>query len=450
MQAYVARLKGIKQLFEQLIVNLQVRAAKGVIIPLFVFHHVISDSQNILSGKPFTDSNEDSTLLADFRQKVNRLEISTKRKSELIHQAEAALLESVQPAYEKLIEYLAQLQHAANSDDGAWKFPDGEAFYRQALQHTTTTELAPAQVHQIGLDEVSRIHGEMRAILKLLDFDGDLQEFFHYLRTDPQFYFSNTEAGKQAYLTMAVEIVAAMQERLDELFLRQPKADLIIKAVEPFREKSAGKAFYNRPAADGSRPGIFYANLYDTADMPKYELEALAHHEAIPGHHMQIAIATELTGVPQFRKFGRFTAYTEGWALYMEYIPKELGFYRDHYANFGRLAMELWRACRLVVDTGIHWQRWTRQQAIAYLDDNTPSPHNQNIKAIERYIVMPSQAAAYKIGMLKFLALRQRGKEQLGDRFDIREFHDVVLRTGPLPLTMLEEVVDRWLASKRL
>ena len=450
MEAYVTRLTGVEALFEQLIVNLKMRAEKGVVIPLFVFHHVISDSQNIISGKPFSDSNEDSTLLADFKEKVNRLEINANSKSELIDKAEVALLESVQPAYEKLIEYLAELERQAGSDDGAWKFPDGEAFYSQALQHTTTTELNPSQVHQIGVDEVQRIHREMRTILKLLEFDGDLQDFFHYVRTDSQFYFSNTPAGKQSYLSMAVDIIATMQERLDDLFLRQPNADLIIKAVEPFREKSAGKAFYNRPAADGSRPGIFYANLYDTRDMPKYELEALAHHEGIPGHHMQISVATELTGIPKFRKFGRFTAYTEGWALYMEYVPKELGFYADPYADFGRLALELWRACRLVVDTGIHWQRWTREQAIQYLDDNTPSPHNHNVRAIERYIVMPSQATAYKIGMLKFLALRERSMEQLGDRFDIREYHDVVLRSGPLPLTMLEEVVDRWLASKRL
>lgn len=450
MRAYVARLTAIKPLFEQLLVNLKERAAKGVIIPLFVFPRVIDDSENIISGRPFTESNEESTLLADFRQKVKRLEISTGRKGKLIAEAEAALLDSVKPAYEELIEYLAELKRAANSDAGAWKFPDGEAFYTQALQHTTTTGLTPGEIHKIGLDEVTRIQGEMGTILKAVDFDGDLQEFFHYVRSDPKFYFSNDPAGKQAYLSMAVEIISTMKERLDELFLRQPSADLIVKAVEPFREKSAGKAFYTRPSADGSRPGIFYANLYDTRDMPKYELEALAHHEGIPGHHMQISIATELTGIPKFRKYGRFTAYTEGWALYMEYVPKELGFYSDHYADFGRLAMELWRACRLVVDTGIHWKRWTREEAIQYLDDNTPSPHNQNIKAIERYIVMPSQATAYKIGMLKFLQLRDRSREQLGDRFDIREYHDLVLRTGPLPLTMLEEVVERWLAAQHL
>jgi len=450
MLAYIARLAGIKPLFEQLIVNLKERADRGVVIPLFVFPRVISDSQNIISGKPFTSSNEDSTLLADFRQKANRLEISTHKKDELIKTAKAVLLDSVKPAYVDLIDYLQELQQEASNDAGAWKFPDGDVFYAQALQHTTSTQLTPAQVHQIGIDEVKRIHNEMGTILERVAFDGDLQEFFHYLRSDPQFYFSNTPAGKQAYLSMAVEIIAAMSEKLDDLFLRRPNADLIVKAVESFREKSAGKAFYNRPAEDGSRPGIFYANLYDTRDMPKYELEALAYHEGIPGHHMQISIATELSNIPRFRKYGRFTAYTEGWGLYMEYIPKELGFYQDHYADFGRLAMELWRACRLVVDTGIHWKRWTREEAIQYLDDNTPSPHNQNIKAIERYIVMPSQATAYKIGMMKFLALRDSSRVQLGDRFDIREYHDVVLRSGPLPLTLLEDVIDRWLASKSL
>ena len=281
MLAYIGRLAGIKPLFEQLIVNLKERAEKGVIIPLFVFPRVISDSQNIISGGPFSDSNEESTLLADFRQKVEGLELSRERKAELISEAQATLLDSVKPAYENLIDYLLELQRDATVDDGVWKFPDGESFYIQALQHTTTTQLTPAEVHRIGLDEVVRIHREMGTILKRLEFDGDLQEFFHFLRSDPQFYFNNTPKGKQAYLSMAVEIIARMQERLDELFLRRPNADLIVKAVEPFREKSAGKAFYNRPAADGSRPGIFYVNLYDTRDMPAYELEALAHHEGI-------------------------------------------------------------------------------------------------------------------------------------------------------------------------
>ena len=223
---------------------------------------------------------------------------------------------------------------------------------------------------------------------------------------------------------------------------------LEVRRVEAFREKAAGKAFYNRPAPDGSRPGYYYANLYKITDMPKYQMEALAYHEGIPGHHMQIAMAQELEGIPQFRKYGRYTAYTEGWGLYSEFLPKEMGFYEDPYSDFGRLAMEIWRAARLVVDTGLHDKKWTRQQAIDYLTTNTPNPENDCIKAIERYIVMPGQATAYKIGMLKILDLRADAKTKLGDKFDIREYHSVVLDSGPVPLNILEERVDDWVKSK--
>ncbi|TYP97536.1 uncharacterized protein DUF885 [Tenacibaculum adriaticum] len=233
-----------------------------------------------------------------------------------------------------------------------------------------------------------------------------------------------------------------MKTRLDELFITKPKADLKVKAVEGFREKSAGKAFYQQPALDGSRPGTYYANLYDMASMPTYQMEALAYHEGIPGHHMQIAIAQELKEVPMFRKFGRYTAYVEGWGLYSEFIPKEMGFYADPYSDFGRLAMELWRACRLVVDTGIHAKKWTREQGIKYYIDNTPNAELDAVKMVERHIVMPSQATAYKIGMLKILELRKKAKDALGDKFDIRKFHDVVLTNGPLPLNVLENLVD--------
>jgi uncharacterized protein (DUF885 family) len=240
-----------------------------------------------------------------------------------------------------------------------------------------------------------------------------------------------------------------MKARLDTLFLVKPQADLVVKAVEPFREKSAGKAFYQRPAPDGSRPGTYYANLYTMKAMPVYQMEALAYHEGIPGHHMQIAIAQELQGIPKFRRFGGYTAYTEGWGLYAELIPKEIGLYDNPYSDFGRLAMELWRACRLVVDTGIHAKKWTREEAINYLKLNTPNPESDIVKAIERYIVMPSQATAYKVGMLKILELRERAKETLGEKFDIREFHDAVLKQGPLPLTVLEGQVDIWIAKKQ-
>jgi uncharacterized protein (DUF885 family) len=296
---------------------------------------------------------------------------------------------------------------------------------------------------------VARIHGEMQAIMTEVGFEGSLQDFFEFMRTDPRFYKPETEEGRAEYLAEAEAAIEKMKGDLPKLFNTFPKADMDVKAVEPFREKSAGKAFYSRPAPDGSRPGIYYANLYSMADMPTYQLEALAFHEGIPGHHMQIAIAQELDAIPSFRKFGGYTAYSEGWGLYSELVPKEMGYYSDPYSDFGRLAMEIWRAARLVVDTGIHSQRWTREQAIEYLMDNTPNPQGDCKKAIERYIVMPGQATAYKIGMLKIVELRARARAQLGDAFDIREFHDVVLRDGAVPLAVLEETVDAWLTGRK-
>jgi len=257
------------------------------------------------------------------------------------------------------------------------------------------------------------------------------------LKEDKQFYYPQTEKGQSQYLDEATAIIDTMKGELDKWFAVKPKADLIVKAVEPFRERSAGKAFYQLPAPDGSRPGIYYANLYDMSQMPRYQMEALAYHEALPGHHMQISIAQELENVPQFRKYGSYTAYIEGWGLYSELLPKEMGFYTDPYSDFGRLAMELWRACRLVVDTGLHWKKWTREEAIDYLVKNTPNAEDDSMRAIERYIVMPSQATAYKIGMIEILNLRSKAEKRLGKKYDIREFHDVVLKNGAVPLDVL-------------
>lgn len=304
------------------------------------------------------------------------------------------------------------------------------------------------EIHEVGLSEVARIHDEMRAIMKKVEFKGDLQAFFEFMRTDKQFYYPDTTEGKERYLSEATALIDDMKSRLDKLFLVKPKADLIVKAVEAFREKSAGKAFYQQPAPDGSRPGTYYANLYRMSDMPTYQMAALAYHEGIPGHHMQIAIAQELEGIPTFRKFGRYTAYVEGWGLYSEMIPKEIGLYQDPYSDFGRLAMELWRACRLVVDTGIHAKKWTRQQGIDYYVNNTPNPATDAVKMVERHIVMPSQATAYKIGMLKIVELREGPKAKLGGKFSLPEFHDVVLKNGAVPLSVLEDLVNDWIASK--
>ncbi|WP_075594028.1 MULTISPECIES: DUF885 domain-containing protein [Pseudoalteromonas] len=447
-KAYISRLNGVTMVIDQLIKDLDVRADKGIIAPKFVFPHVIDSSKNILHGAPF-DTGEDSTLLADFKRKVAALEISESEKSALISDAEKALKAAVKPSYTKLINYLAQLEKRADERDGAWKFPDGETFYNNALARTTTTDLTAKEIHSIGLAEVARIHDEMRAIKEKVGFDGDLKAFMQFMKTDKQFYYPNTAEGKQRYLDEATALIDNMKSRLDELFIVKPKADLKVKAVEAFREKAAGKAFYQQPAPDGSRPGIYYANLYDMEAMPTYQMEALAYHEGIPGHHMQIAIAQELEGVPKFRKFGGYTAYVEGWGLYSELVPKEMGLYEDPYSDFGRLAMELWRACRLVVDTGIHAMKWTRQQGIDYYVNNTPNATSDGVKMVERHIVMPSQATAYKVGMLKILELREAAKEQLGDKFDIREFHDVVLKNGAVPLNVLEKFVDQWVAKKQ-
>ena len=452
-QNYIARLNGISDLFDQLIINIDARTEVNIIPPKFVFPHVIRDSNNIIKGAPF-DEGKPSALLADFTKKLDALsekegsKLSDEQKSELLNSAISALKNSVKPAYQKLIAHLTELETKATTDDGVWKWKDGDKFFNVALKRTTTTDLSSDEIHDIGLKEVDRIHGEMRVIKDKVKFDGDLKAFMQFMRDDDQFYYPTNDEGKARYLTEATALIDDMKGKLDGMFITKPKADLNVKAVEAFREQSAGKAFYQRPSEDGTRPGLYYANLFDMKAMPTYQMEALAYHEGIPGHHMQLAIQQELKGVPKFRRFGGYTAYTEGWGLYSEYLPKEFGAYQDPYSDFGRLAMELWRACRLVVDTGIHSKKWTREQGIAYYTDNTPNAVSDAVKMVERHIVIPSQATAYKIGMLKILELREAAKEKLGEKFDIREYHDEILKYGPLPLNVVEAKVDAWVASK--
>ncbi|HEY0029817.1 MAG TPA: DUF885 domain-containing protein [Bacteroidia bacterium] len=450
-EAYISRLNGIASLFGQLIANLKIREEKNIVPPKFVFPYVLNDCKNVISGEPFEKGKGMNPLLEDFSNKVNALkDIDDATKKDLIGKATVVLTTSVKPAYENLIAYWTALEKKATSEDGAWKLPDGDIAYDAALKQTTTTNLTADEIHEIGLKEVARIHEEMKVIMKKVNFKSEnLQEFFDFMRVDKQFYYANDAVGKEAYRVKAVKIIDDMKVELDKLFLTKPKADIVVKPVEAFREKSAGGAFYEDPAIDGSRPGRYYINLFNMADQAIYQMEALAYHEGIPGHHMQIAIAQELKGIPKFRMHGGNTAYIEGWALYSELVPKEIGFYQDPYSDFGRLAMELFRAARLVVDTGIHRKKWTREQALAYFKENTPNPEGDNKKEIERYIVWPSQATGYKIGMIKILELRENAKKQLGGKFDIREFHDVVLTSGPLPLNFLEEMVDTWVKSKQ-
>lgn len=446
--AYISRLREFPRLVEDIIGNIKIREQNGIVPPKFVFEKVLEDSRNVIKGRPFQKANERSVLLKDFRSKVIKLAVSADRKKSLIKEAEEVLVDSVQPAYENLISTLENQQKRATTEDGAWKFPKGEKFYEHALKRTTTTNLTADEIHEIGKKEVIRIHAQMEKIMEQVGFEGSLEEFFDFMREDEQFYYENTDEGRKAYLQEAKSIINTMKGRLDELFLTQPEADIIVKAVEPFREKSAGKAFYQQPAIDGSRPGIYYANLYDMNAMPKYQMEALAYHEGIPGHHMQLAIAQELEDVPDFRKHSFFTAYIEGWGLYSELVPKEIGLYKDPYSDFGRLAMELWRSCRLVVDTGIHAKKWSREEGIDYYKRNTPNAESDAVKMVERHIVMPGQATAYKVGMNKIIELREKAQQELGDNFDIREFHDVILLDGAMPLNILEEKVEEWIEIK--
>ena len=447
-QDYISRLRRSQTLFKHVLIGLEKRRAKGIIPPEFVFPHVLRDCRNVISNEPFENTGIPSTLLEDFTKKINALDLKSRERERLLIQAKQALLKHVKPAYEDIIAYIKELQKEASPTDGVWDFPDGESFYNARLAAITTTDLTAEEIHNIGLQEVDRIHAEMRNIMQQVGFEGALQEFFVYVNNDDSQFYADSDQGRAEYVAEATRIVDAMRAELDQLFITKPKAEIVVKAVEAFREESAGKAFYQSPALDGSRPGTYYVNTYDMKAIPKYQMEALAFHEGIPGHHMQIAISQELQDIPMFRKFGWYTAYGEGWALYSEYIPKEMGFYTDPYSDFGRLAMELWRACRLVVDTGIHAKKWTREQGIDYYVQNTPNVEADAVKMVERHIVMAGQATGYKIGMLKILELREKARAEMGEAFDIREYHDIVLTNGRLPLNILEDQIDKWIASK--
>ena len=441
-EAYISRLQSADTLIDQAISESAERAAAGVTPPRWVYAYVISDAKNVIKGAPF-EAGDDSPIFADLKEKVGALEISDTEKNRLIAAGAAAMVDDMAPAYRRMIAEMERQQANAPTDDGIWRLPRGAEYYAERLANYTTTDLSADQIHSLGLREVERIHGEMRAIMQTVGFEGTLQEFFAHLRGGDQYFYTTREA----YLADVAKVLGAMEAELPRYFNTLPKAELRVKPVEEFREKSAGKAFYQSPTPDGSRPGTYYVNLYNLRDMSKNELEALAYHEGVPGHHLQRAVQTELGDVPPFRRFGGVTAYTEGWGLYSEELGKDMGFYTDPYSDFGRLGMELWRAARLVVDTGIHHKRWSREQAIEWLQTNTPNPEGDVRKAIERYIVYPGQATAYMIGKLKIMELRERSREALGERFDIREFHDVVLLSGPVPLDVLERRVDAWIAT---
>jgi uncharacterized protein (DUF885 family) len=447
-RAYVNRLYGIGPAMTEAVGQAKTRAVKGIMPPKWVYPYVIADSRNVITGAPF-DGGPDAPLFADFKAKVGKLKITQIEKDILIADAAQALTKAVKPAYEALIAEMTAQEKVAGTDDGIWRFPDGAGYYAERLANYTTTNMTPDQIHNLGLAQVARIHKEMGVVQKKMGVKGDLQAFFKYMRTEPKFYAPETEEGRALYLSETQKAQDAITPLLPKWFGILPKAPLVVKPVEAFREKSAGKAFYQRPAPDGSRPGTYYANLYKMADMPLTEVEALFYHEGIPGHHLQLAIQTELKDVPAFRQFGGVTAYSEGWGLYSEKLAKDMGLYTDPARDFGRLQLELHRAIRLVVDSGLHHKRWTREQAIKYVEDNSADAPGGIVKAIERYIIYPGQATAYMVGRLKISELRGKAQKALGKKFDVRGFHDTVLKSGPVPLDVLEEQVDAWIASRK-
>jgi uncharacterized protein (DUF885 family) len=450
-EAYVKRVATIHETLGQAVKVFEDRAVAGNTLPEFSFPLIASSARNVITGAPFDDSDKESPIYADFKRKMEALEADEDVKAGMLAEVEQHLIESVKPAYE---DFAARVLKVGESVEGNYGLAGAtgdqrKEYYNALLASYTTTDMTADEVHELGLSEVARIHGEMQAIMDQVGFEGSLQDFFDFMRTSEQFYKPNTDEGREEYLELARGYIREMDKKLPELFNVQPKSPVEVRRVESFRERAAGKAFYTQPAPDGSRPGIFYANLLRMEDMPTYQLEALVYHEAAPGHHMQRALQIEKQGLPKFRQFGGYTAYTEGWGLYSEILGKDVGFYQDPYSDFGRLAMELWRAARLVVDTGLHAKGWEMQTAIDYLKDNTPNPEGDCIKAIERYIVLPGQATAYKIGMNKILELRQQAFAELGDKFSIRDFHSVVIESGPVPLAVLEARVNDYIAATK-
>lgn len=449
-EAYVSRLKDAERVMGEIAAELRDRASKGVISPNFVFEPSIANTRNIITGAPF-DERADNPVWADFQRKVGALETDQATKDRLLAEGRAALTGEWKRGYEGVLAALAEVRQQAaampDRDGGVWRLPQGEEFYNARLRLSTTTDLTADQIHQIGLDEVERIHGEMQAIMNQVGFTGSLQEFFVFLKTDPRFQYPNTPEGKEQYLSDARAFIAQVMEAAPRYFSDLPEAALEVRAVEAWRESTASIAFYNQPAPDGSRPGIYYVNLSDMTQVLKPQIEGISYHEGAPGHHFQIAYAQEMQGLPSFRRFGGYGAYAEGWGLYAERLGKEMGFYQDPYSDFGRLSTELWRAVRLVTDTGLHAKRWSREQAIEYFRQNSLLSERDIVKEVERYITNPGQATSYKIGELKIMELRRRAQTALGDRFDIRDFHAVVLGSGSVPLDVLEDQVDAWIAA---
>ncbi|HWW57986.1 MAG TPA: DUF885 domain-containing protein [Sphingopyxis sp.] len=447
-EAYIARLRDTDRVMREVAAVMREQAAAGIVPNKVNFAPARADAKKVLVGAPF-DNGPDSTLMADFRKKVDALDAPAATKAKLIADAGAALKGPFRSGYDVLLGALDAIEPQSKGNFGVWSLPDGAAYYADRLKTSTTTDLTADQIHDLGLKQVAAIRGEMEAIKAEVGFKGTLEQFFDHIRTDPKFKYPDDAAGREAYLTDARAVIAAAMAAAPRYFSVLPKAALEVRAVEKWREATAPTAFYNPPSADGTRPGIYYVNLVDMNQTQKVQVAGIAAHEGAPGHHFQIARQQELTGIPKFRKFGGYGAYVEGWGLYSERLANEMGVYKDPYDRFGMLSLQVWRAIRLVLDTGIHSKRWTREQAIAYFKANSSVSETDIAREVDRYFNWPGQATSYMVGQLKIAELRARAERDLGSRFDIREFHEAVLGEGALPLSVLEAQVDRYIAAKR-
>ncbi len=442
---YLKRVNGFGVAIDQVIEGLKLREQKHVIPPRFVLVKVLTEMRGF-AGKPAAEN----PLYTNFDTKAAAIKkLDPAKRRELLAKLGSEIEHTVYPAYGRLIDYCAHLESVATDDDGVWKLPDGQAFYAYCLKSRTTTDLSADTLHAIGLREVDRIQAQMKTILKAQGHPTkDLAATMNRLNTEPRFHYVDDDSARIRLLADYQSIIDDANQRVGAMFDVRPKTGVKVERVPPFKEATAPGGYYNAPAISGGRPGTFFANLRDPKETVKYAMRTLAYHEAIPGHHFQISIAQELKGVPFFRKVIPFTAYVEGWGLYAERLALENGFHPTPYDSLGALQAELFRAVRLVVDTGIHQDHWTRQQAIDYMTTNTGMQTAPVVTEIERYIVAPGQACAYKVGQLEILALRQHAMDRLGSRFDIKKFHDVVLTNGALPLGLLEQVVDEWITTE--
>ncbi len=433
---FLSRIEDFVTLTDQAIANMRVGIDQGVTQPRVLMERVVG--QLAALDADFPDSIFHGPI-GNFPE-----DLPEQTRTALAADFAAAYDEDLRPAYRRLHDFIRdEYLPRARTSVGLFALPQGESWYATLVRHTTTTDLTPMDIHEIGLREVASIHEEMHQVMEEVEFEGDLDSFFEYVKTAPEFYYDEPEQLIEGYRAMSDHI----QSLAPKLFSHFPRSDFEVRAVEAFREQSAADGSYMAGTPDGSRPGVFYANTYDVGSRPKWEMESLFLHEAIPGHHFQISLQRELEGLPSVRRFGGYTAFVEGWGLYSESLGKELGIYTDPYQYFGALNAELWRAIRLVVDTGLHSMGWTREDVLAYMFENSASGEASAVSEAERYIAIPSQALAYKVGELKIRELRTRAETALGDDFDVRGFHTQVLMDGALPLSLLEAKIDEWIAA---